>query len=146
MCKQVFIILSNSHSAVSNMLKFFSHDEYTHVAISLDADLKQMYSFGRLHPSFPIPGGFIIEDKNTEISVADNWYDKPRNWIVTAYPKNKSAKKRFASSVPVQQNLDVKNGFSILNSLADNNIVSNSKDVFKGAYQKVLDKLNSIRQ
>ncbi len=64
MCKKVFLILSNSHSGVSKLLKFFSHDEYTHVAISLSRELKEMYSFGRLHANLPIPGGFVVEDKN----------------------------------------------------------------------------------
>ena len=35
-------------------------DEFSHVSISLDAQLNHMYSFGRLHPYNPFWGGFNV--------------------------------------------------------------------------------------
>lgn len=59
--KQIYIILTHSGSLLSKTIKIVKKHEYTHVSISLDKDLKQMYSFGRLHPYNAFIGGFVQE-------------------------------------------------------------------------------------
>lgn len=65
--KEIYIVLTHTGTNLSRMIKVFTKDEFTHISISLDADLKEMYSFGRLHPYNPIWGGFVHEyvDKGT---------------------------------------------------------------------------------
>ncbi len=41
-----------------------------------------------------------IEDLNTKIAIPNNWNGKPRNWVLTAHPQNKSASKRLAADIP----------------------------------------------
>lgn len=62
--KSVYIVLSQSGSIPSKLLKFFTHDEYNHVSISLTPTLEQMYSFARLKPNNPFIGGFVEEGKD----------------------------------------------------------------------------------
>lgn len=62
--KKVYIILSNTDSVVSKMVKIYTKKRYSHVSISLDKELKNMYSFGRLKATNPFIGGFVHESKN----------------------------------------------------------------------------------
>ena len=47
---------------MSNIIKYYTKDEFSHVSIALDADLEKMYSFGRLNPYNPFWGGFVHEE------------------------------------------------------------------------------------
>ena len=62
--KKIYIILTYTGTALSKIIKFYTKDEFSHVSIALDADLKQMYSFGRLNPYNPFWGGFVHERIN----------------------------------------------------------------------------------
>lgn len=62
--KNIYIVLSQTGSLPSKMLRVFTHDEYNHVSISLDPELNKMYSFGRLDAKRPFPGGFVEEGKD----------------------------------------------------------------------------------
>ena len=93
--KRIYIILTHTGTLLSKIIKMYTKDEFSHVSISLDIELKQMYSFGRLNPYNPFWGGFIHERvnsgtfkrfKNTiagivELEVTDEQYDNLRNII-----------------------------------------------------------------
>lgn len=60
--REIYIVVSQTGSVVSKILqKFVTHAEYNHVSVSLDPELKMMYSFGRWYPYFPWIGGFTEE-------------------------------------------------------------------------------------
>lgn len=59
--KDIYIILSYSGTNLSRLIRIFSHAEFSHVSISLDEDLKRMYSFGRLHAYNPFLAGLVHE-------------------------------------------------------------------------------------
>lgn len=59
--KKIYFILTYTGTVLSKVIKFTTKDEFSHVSISLDHDLKQMYSFGRLNPYNPFFGGFVHE-------------------------------------------------------------------------------------
>ena len=65
--KQIYIVLTHTGTILSRIIKTYTKDEFSHVSISLDVELKQMYSFGRLNPYNPFMGGFVHEyiDKGT---------------------------------------------------------------------------------
>lgn len=62
--KKIYIILTHTGTVLSNIIKSYTKDEFSHISISLDADLTQMYSFGRLNPYNPFWGGFVHEELN----------------------------------------------------------------------------------
>ena len=64
MKKSIYVILSQTGTMFSRVLKFFTHAEYNHASISLTPTLEQMFSFGRLNPRNPFVGGFVEEGKN----------------------------------------------------------------------------------
>ena len=47
---------------LSNVIALFTQKEYSHVSISLDSSLTNMYSFGRINPAKMLPAGFIKEN------------------------------------------------------------------------------------
>ena len=65
--KEIYFVLTHTGTALSKIIKGFTKDEFSHVSISLDINLKEMYSFGRLNPYNPFWGGFVHEyiDKGT---------------------------------------------------------------------------------
>lgn len=59
--RQIYLVISQSGSWLSRLLKVITGAEYNHVSISFSPDLVTMYSFGRLHPYNPFWGGFVVE-------------------------------------------------------------------------------------
>jgi len=65
--RKVYIVLTYTGTILSKIVKMYTHNEFSHVSISLDSELHEMYSFGRLNPYNPFWGGFVHEgqDKGT---------------------------------------------------------------------------------
>ena len=59
--KQLYIIVSQTGTILSRILKLITKAKYNHSSISLDPNLEQMYSFGRKYPHNPFWGGFVKE-------------------------------------------------------------------------------------
>lgn len=62
--KKIYIILTHTGTTLSKIIKNYTKDEFSHVSISLDSELNEMYSFGRLNPYNPFWGGFVHEGIN----------------------------------------------------------------------------------
>ncbi len=58
---EIYIVISQTGTMLSRILKFITKAEYNHASLSLDKSLGTMYSFGRLDPYNPIVGGFVME-------------------------------------------------------------------------------------
>lgn len=105
--RKIYIILAHTGTILSNIIRYWTKDEFSHVSIALDADLEEMYSFGRLNPYNPFLGSFIHEHinkgtfkrfKNTSANVyslfvTDEQYEKARKTI--EYFKNNKQKYKF---------------------------------------------------
>ena len=59
--KKIYIVLTYTGTFMSKVIKIFTRAKYCHVSISLDEELTQMYSFGRLNAYNPFIGGFVHE-------------------------------------------------------------------------------------
>ncbi len=59
---KLYILLSDTNSIISKGIKLYTRKQYSHVSIALDANLQELYSFGRLKPHNPLIGGFVRED------------------------------------------------------------------------------------
>lgn len=93
--KKIYIIMTQTGTLLSRIIKLYTGCEYAHVSVSLDKDLDEMYSFGRLNPYNPFWGGFVHEKvnagtfkrfKNTvaeisELEITDEAYDRIKNTI-----------------------------------------------------------------
>ena len=59
--KHLYIIISQTGTIFSRILRIVTKKEYNHASISLADDLSIMYSFGRLKAYNPFVGGFVAE-------------------------------------------------------------------------------------
>lgn len=57
----VYIVVSQTGTILSRILKQITRKDYNHASISLYDDLHIMYSFGRKNPYNPFYGGFVAE-------------------------------------------------------------------------------------
>lgn len=96
---EMYIVLSQTGSFLSKILKVITKAKYNHSSISLTKDLTNMYSFGRLKVSNAFIGGFVRESihegmfkhfKNTDaavfmINVPADTYDGIRKRLEQMY-------------------------------------------------------------
>ena len=61
---KIYIMLTKTGTILSKAIGLYTGKPYSHVSISLDIDLKEVYSFGRYNPRNPIFAGFIKEEVN----------------------------------------------------------------------------------
>jgi len=62
--KKLYIIISQTGTVLSRILKAITGAEYNHASIGLEGDLQYMYSFGRKNPYNPFWAGFVTESPN----------------------------------------------------------------------------------
>lgn len=107
--KMIYILLTRTRTLNSRLIHAATCDEYTHVAIALDPELKELYSFARLYAYAPLPAGFVQENLQTavyarnkkancmlyQMAVADEQYD----FICTRINQMKESKDTYHYSV-----------------------------------------------
>lgn len=59
--RYIYIVISQTGTMLSRILKIITGARYNHASISLSKDLQTMYSFGRLWAYNPFYGGFVQE-------------------------------------------------------------------------------------
>ncbi len=59
--KSVYIVVSQTGTILSRIIKGLTRKEYNHASLSLNEDLHIMYSFGRKYPYNPFYGSFVKE-------------------------------------------------------------------------------------
>ena len=60
--KTVYVLLTDTGTLFTKIIKRFTNAPYNHVSIVLDEGLNEIYSFGRKYPKNPLIAGFIRED------------------------------------------------------------------------------------
>lgn len=100
--KKIYFILTDAGTILGKIIKLKTGRKYTHVSISLDENLNEMYSFSRIKPYNCFIGGFVHERPNcvsykrfkkTEalikyMEITDYQYEKLKEQIVL-FKRNK---------------------------------------------------------
>lgn len=63
--RHIYIIISQTGTLLSRILRRVTGAEYNHVSIGLNKELEFMYSFGRKNPYNPFWGGFVVESPHS---------------------------------------------------------------------------------
>lgn len=84
----IYLLLSHSGSNFSKAINSYTKDEFTHISIALDEELKELYSFGRLHPYNPFLAGFVRED------IENGTFSRFQNTVCSLYSLKVSEKQR----------------------------------------------------
>lgn len=58
----IYILLTNTGTVFTRLIKCFTGAPYNHASISLDPQLAELYSFGRKEARNPLNAGFVRED------------------------------------------------------------------------------------
>jgi hypothetical protein len=78
--KKIYIVISQTGTILSKIVRLYTGDTYNHASIALDKELNLMYSFGRINPYNPVIGGFVKESPtsgtfkrfyNTDIAIIE---------------------------------------------------------------------------
>lgn len=85
---KIYLVLTKSNTVFARTIRMYTKKEYNHVSVSFDPQLEKMYSFGRIYPQFPLPGGFVHEGKST------GFFEHFSNTQCMVYEKNVSEKTR----------------------------------------------------
>lgn len=94
--------------------------------------LPETFENGIKTNSIEHPEKLYLEDLNNKIAIPQDYHGKPRNWVLTAHPQNKSASKRLAASAPQLSKLRSSgrsNNFTT-ELTADNNIIPDKQSDF----------------
>jgi hypothetical protein len=60
--KQIYILLTDTGTTLTRLIKSCTKKNYGHASIAFDAELIEVYSFGRTTAKNPFIGGFVRED------------------------------------------------------------------------------------
>jgi hypothetical protein len=60
--KRVYILLTDTGTLFTRLIKLYTRKPYNHASIAFDAELSEVYSFGRKTAGNPFIGGFVRED------------------------------------------------------------------------------------
>lgn len=63
MARSVYIVFSSTPYKIGKLIRRFTGEAYNHVSLSLDRELRQMYSFARHYYRTPFYGGFVHESR-----------------------------------------------------------------------------------
>ena len=59
--QKIYIVLTHTGTLLSNLIKLYTKNDYSHVSLAFDEDLNEMYSFGRIYTYNAFIGGFVRE-------------------------------------------------------------------------------------
>ena len=97
--RKIYIVLTYTGTLLAKVVRLYTRNEFAHVSISLDENLDEMYSFGRLNPYIPFIGGFVQESPNY---VTFKRFHKTKTKIYSLeVPSFNFTKKFFDSYLPV---------------------------------------------
>lgn len=65
--RMLYFLFTDTGSYLSKAINYYTKKPLNHVSIGFDAQLKELYSFGRKQPRNPFIGGFIKEDIQSEL-------------------------------------------------------------------------------
>jgi hypothetical protein len=67
--KKVYILLTDTGTLLTKLIKLYTKKPYNHASIAFESDLSEVYSFGRKTPRNPFIGGFVKEDMKSSLFI-----------------------------------------------------------------------------
>lgn len=64
--QKIYILLTDTGTLFTRLIKLYTKKPYNHASISIDPELKNVYSFGRKTAKNPFIGGFVKENLRGE--------------------------------------------------------------------------------
>ena len=107
--QKIYLVLTHTGTLLSNLIKLYTKNDYSHISIAFDEDLDEMYSFGRLFTYNAFIGGLVREylykgtfkrfKKTTtsiySIDVSEIQYDEIKKVVLKMYERRRNYKFNF---------------------------------------------------
>lgn len=107
--QKIYLVLTHTGTLLSNLIKLYTKNDYSHISIAFDEDLDEMYSFGRIFTYNAFIGGLVREYMNKgtfkrfkktctsiySIDVSDNQYNEIKNEVLNMYERRREYKFNF---------------------------------------------------
>ena len=120
--KSVYVVLSRTGTILSRIISKLTGDWYTHASVSLDDNLRTMYSFGRLWAYNPWIGGFVKESVTygtmhrfrradtlvMRVVVSEQKYTEINNYLTTMYAERKKYRYNYLGLLLSKWNVRVR--------------------------------------
>ncbi|MDF2659969.1 MAG: hypothetical protein K0Q94_2760 [Paenibacillus sp.] len=78
--KRLYILLSDTGTWFSRLIKSYTKEPFNHASLAFDAELRDVFSFGRKYESNPFLGGFVKENIRSPL-----FLDEQRNTTCAVY-------------------------------------------------------------
>jgi hypothetical protein len=122
--RKIYLLLTDTRTVLTRMIKSYTKKPYNHASIAFDADLLEVYSFGRKTPRNPFIGGFVREDMDSilfrqsdcaiySLTITDDEYLKMQKFIQDIAAKKEEYRYNFIGlfGVLFQKPIKRKNAF-----------------------------------
>jgi hypothetical protein len=63
---EVYLVFTDTKTSLGKLIKTLTKHPYSHVSLSFNRDLSEVYSFGRKNMNNPFGGGFVKEDMSNQ--------------------------------------------------------------------------------
>ena len=124
MAKEIYILLTDTGTIFTRLIKLYTRAPYNHASIALDRELKEVYSFGRKRPHNPFIGGFVHENMQGKL------FEKAKCAIYTCTVSDKDYEKIHKHILEMKTN-QAQYKYNLLGLIA---IILNKKMKRKNAY------------
>jgi len=65
--KKIYLLLTDTRTLLNRLIKSYTKKPYNHASIAFDAELNEVYSFGRKTVNNPFVGGFVREEVDSHL-------------------------------------------------------------------------------
>ncbi|WP_428909518.1 hypothetical protein [Niallia sp. Krafla_26] len=125
--RNVYILLTDTGTWFSRMIKLYTKAPYNHASISLDEHLEELYSFGRKVYYNPLSAGFVKEGLDHGVF----FYKKNTKCIIYKLSVNDSQYKKLTKSIARVKFLKDQYRYNLLGVMA---IAMNKRLIRKNAF------------
>lgn len=110
----IYLVFSRTGTWLSRLINITTKSQYTHVALSLDSNFNNMYTFGRLNPNNPFSAGLTIE------SLYDGVYEKSSSCesLICKIPVTNTQLQALIEEIHRHYNSDIKYRYNFLGLFA----------------------------
>lgn len=110
----IYLVFSRTGTWLSRSINIITSNQYTHVALSLDSNFNNMYTFGRLNPNNPFYAGLTVE------SLYDGVYQKSPSCesLICRIPVSSEQLLRLLQEIDKYYNSDIKYKYNFLGLFA----------------------------
>lgn len=121
--RKVYIVLSDTGTLFTRLIKLYTKKDYNHASISFERSLNEVYSFGRKRPNNPFIGGFVKENIHDALfksatceiyscTVSEEQFHKMKHFIAEVESQQHRFRYNFLGLIAIVLNKQLKRDYA----------------------------------